>query len=140
MAGIRGCFISCGDLDLQPLFRGNQAQRRLTISSGVKPSIAISLLRPVAPLTMDMEDFLTSSNRLSKSISSRLALPFSGGAAIFTWSLPPEKPATSFRLAPGWTFTGSNRLLALWLWALKSITCFLTLILSCYSRSSPRPV
>jgi hypothetical protein len=62
----------------------NQAERRLMISAGVRPSMAINLFRPVSPLTIDIDDFLTSSKRLKKSVSSLLALPFSGGAAIFT--------------------------------------------------------
>jgi hypothetical protein len=72
-------------------------------SAWVSPSIATILLWLVCPLKIVMWSFFILRTSPKNSISSLLALPFSGGAAILIFQTSLDCPITSFLPALGWT-------------------------------------
>ena len=74
------------------------------ISSFARPCISMTFCGEPAPLTILAEPAGRSSALASSASTAALALPFSGGAEIRTFSISPSQPPISEREAPGTTF------------------------------------
>ena len=87
---------------------GDGAQARAASrshSACASPSISISLVRLVAPVTMRTRERGTPASSAKKRTHSSLALPSTGGAARSSFQASPSRPVRAVRLARGWTFT-----------------------------------